>query len=574
MNTSSRWGIIGVLALAFATRVVGIFYGLPLWVIGDEPPFILAALKLIDLKSLAPWQHIDELSSVLYFPPYLAYIYVLLFLPILGIKYLSFSGTADVFRTNLALDLSDFFVAARISNVVIATLTIYLTYLIGRAIYKKHVAALGSAYLLAFSVLHLSLSFTARDWIPATFLFVLSIWVLTAATWSAERKYIGVSIIAGIAAGFSLIAGFIMVFLLIWYLFVERHSVREALWDRTMYKTLAIFLFLAAMSISIYPYGFHFASDNSIAVGQSLRGFLFSLPAFYLPLLLADPTLCVFMIIGLFLLLRRERPIAIGVCAFLFTYAAIFYFLYHYEQRFLIYMYPLFSIIGGYAVGAAWEQGTSRTMRSALILILLVPVLISLRFDMLLLRNDPRVQAIHWINQHIPPNSKVIVYAPHMRVRSNSESISELRAIDPSALRQVDFSEEKVNTQNSALHALNLYTISTIGFFEHIDEYAQANKYQYLVLGGSMLDSVDGFSDAQELPINQYVRLTSGRQQPKYLTSSELIAFRRLIGSSTPIASFGSSEEYYSTLDSKYGFPLGLFRREAFGPRVAIYLLK
>src|SRR3989344_9607429 len=113
-----KWLLIYILAFAFLVRVAGISYGLPLWLIDDEPPFTLAALKMIQLKTLLPASHLEEFRTVLYYPPYLSYFYLLPFSILLGIKYLFFSGAHDQFIYYLTSDLSQFFLIARFLNVL------------------------------------------------------------------------------------------------------------------------------------------------------------------------------------------------------------------------------------------------------------------------------------------------------------------------------------------------------------------------------------------------------------------------------------------------------------------------
>src|SRR3989344_593976 len=82
--------ILAILVGAFLLRVAGIGYGLPLLVIGDEPPFTLAALKMLQLHTFIPALHPDAFQSILYYPPYPSYLLLAPFALIIGIKYLLF----------------------------------------------------------------------------------------------------------------------------------------------------------------------------------------------------------------------------------------------------------------------------------------------------------------------------------------------------------------------------------------------------------------------------------------------------------------------------------------------------
>src|SRR3989344_8445721 len=167
-----------VLALAFFLRVVGIGYGLPLLVVGDEPPFILAALKMLQLHTLIPALHHGDFQSILYYPPYLSYLLLIPFALIIGVTYLLFHGSAALLQAHLVSDLSPFFLAARLISVALGTLSVYLAHRVAEALFKSRIAALATAFLLATSLLHIGLSMVGRNWIFASTIFLLVLFVL------------------------------------------------------------------------------------------------------------------------------------------------------------------------------------------------------------------------------------------------------------------------------------------------------------------------------------------------------------------------------------------------------------
>src|SRR3990167_10363720 len=193
-----KW-LIFILALAFLIRIAGVSYGLPLWLIGDEPPFVAAALKMLELKTVLPVLHQNEFQPTLYFPPYLSYIYLIPFSLLLSLKYLFFSGSLLEFKNYIVSDLSHFFIIARIINVALGTLTVWLVYKISKNIFKKEWPALLSAAFLALSILHIYLSFAARDWVPATFLFALATFFLTKPDTPLKKRVVLVAVISGAA---------------------------------------------------------------------------------------------------------------------------------------------------------------------------------------------------------------------------------------------------------------------------------------------------------------------------------------------------------------------------------------
>src|SRR3989338_1954886 len=163
--------ILSLLFVAFILRVVGIQYGLPLWLVGDEPSFIFGSLKMIELRTFIPALHMQEFLWTFYYPPYLSYLYLLPFTFVAGAKFIFFSGSLGEFAQFLQFDLSDFFLAARLLSACIGTATVYLVYRVGKNIFGREREALFSAAFLAFSFLHVNFSHWARHWAPATFVF-------------------------------------------------------------------------------------------------------------------------------------------------------------------------------------------------------------------------------------------------------------------------------------------------------------------------------------------------------------------------------------------------------------------
>src|SRR3989344_2687413 len=187
------WLLLG----AFLLRALGIGYGLPLTVVADETPFTFAALKMLQLKTIIPVLHPEVFQPILPYPPYLSYVLLLPFAFILGVQYLLWQGSVELFQAHLISDLTPFFMTARFVNVILGTLSVFLVYRIAQTLFRSRIAALAAGYLLATSVLHIALSMVGRNWIPVSFIFVLIFFVLTR-EWSLQRRYTWAFTIAGI----------------------------------------------------------------------------------------------------------------------------------------------------------------------------------------------------------------------------------------------------------------------------------------------------------------------------------------------------------------------------------------
>jgi len=184
-----EWVLLSLLLLAFLLRIVGVGYGLPLAVVNDEAPYTFAALLMIQLHTILPALH-PEFQTVLYYPPYLSYILLVPFSVILGLQYLLWHGAPALFQAHVLLDLSPFFVAARLVTVLLGTASVYLVYRIAEKLFRSRVAASAAAFLLATSVLHEALSMVGRQWLPVSFVFLVVLFLLVKDTWSVRRRYL------------------------------------------------------------------------------------------------------------------------------------------------------------------------------------------------------------------------------------------------------------------------------------------------------------------------------------------------------------------------------------------------
>lgn len=542
--------LITIVALAFAIRLFGINYGLPLWLIGDEPPFVTAALKMIELKTVLPFLHQNELRSTLYFPPYLAFFYIPFFSILLAIKFIFFAGDLEIFKNHIVSNPSDLFLLARSLNVILGTATIYFIYRIAKNIFKEERPALLAAALLALSPLHVYFSVFARDWVPATFLFTIAIFILSRVDRPLINKYLIAAIIAGLAFGISLIAGFIMVFTLFWYLFYEKHTLLSVFVNKALYAALLIFLALAALSIALYPYGFHFASDNSIgSTTKSFYAYLTNLANFLYPALLSEPILIITALLGLFFCWSDRRDWFWTSASFIFTYASILYWLYHYEYRYTIYLFPLLAILAGYGLHRITNFLPNKKLANFVIAILLIFLAITIsRFSNLLLQNDTRAQARHWVETNLPTNTKIIVFAELMRLTSTLEAKAEQQALDPASLRQVDLSENYLRTEpqaSQAFHALNLYTVENQELYQNPIAYVTKHHYEYLILD-------------HNFPENN---------------SDRRAAWLALAETGRPIIHFGSTDEKHLIRDGWFPNIFDLLKLKNLGPKITIYKL-
>jgi len=476
-----------ILLAAFLIRIAGVTYGLPLRLVGDESPYVVAALKMIEEKTLWPRTHYAEFQKILYFPPFIAYVYVAPFLAVLAAKLIFFRGGLSDFSRFIISDPSSLFITARVINVLFGVLTVWLIYKIAKNVFRKEAIALLSSTFLALSLLHINLSFLGRDWVINVFIFSLVLYWLSRPDVNRTKKYVQASLIAGLGFGVHLLAAFAALFIGLWYFFDQETSWKNFFKNKIPYLSSGIFGLLALMGYLIYPFGYLLGNSTAHQT-KTFLGALKMQGAFWNSLAHSEPVLFLFLVIGNgFLFLNLKKYFWMWLI-FINGYISVFYFIFYYQNRFALYLYPLFALIAGYGLYNLWLKMRNKNRRLIAILggagfVLMLAGAIKL--DFLILKNDTRLQARQWIEANLPEQTKIIVAAPLTRLAATPEAIKEQEKIQASSLRQTDLMERDFTTPKS-FHALNLYTITeqeSSLFYENIEEYVKNNRYQYIFLG-------------------------------------------------------------------------------------------
>ena len=482
--------LIAILTVSFLVRFAGINYGLPLWVVPDEPGSVFGALKMMELKTLIPANHIGEFLNVLYYPPFISYLYIVPFSILLGFKFLFANIPAADFKNLAIIDLSWFFIIARFFSVIIGTITVWLVYKISKNIFKKDVSALLSAGFLSLALLHVSFSHWTRHWVWATFLLTLIIYFLSRQDFSPKKKYLWASLVAGIGMGINYQVGLSTVFMLFWFFFYDKLSLRKTLKERWPYAAIGIFLGLFILTIYVYPAttgARDLFADGKISF---LDGFIF----YFKNLLKTEPAFLFFTIVGFITSFIFQKKYFWNISFFSLFYIALFDLIYLNNGRYVLMLYPLFAITAGYGIQKLWEISPAKTkpfIFSAVFVTFVFMGANTLKFDYLLIKNDTRKQVLDWAILNIPEGSKIVVAAPLTRFPSTPEAIKEQESIDAFSLRKIDRAEQNIGQkyrQGKKFHALNLYTVNNSWFEENLEKHMKNGNYQYFVFSPTLLE--------------------------------------------------------------------------------------
>ena len=465
----------GVIVLTLLLRLPALGYGLPLMLVNDESPFTLAALKMLELHTLVPAFHQAEFEAILYYPPYLSYLYLPFFAVIVGVVYLMHGGTD--FVAYLVSDLSPFFLAARAINVGFALVSVYLVYRIGERLFASRAAALATAFLLSTSLLHLSLSVVGRQWLPVSSLVLLALYILTDERLAERRRYLFAMLIAGVGMGFSAITVLLLPLIGLYWWCLGKARLTTLLRDASLWVGALGFLVLAALPSLLYPSSSGFLVDLTLYDPKSLTGFVAIPWNTFRETLYSEPVLMLLGTLGGLALLRRRGRLVAFFTLWVLLYAVVFYVFFRFEPRFLLPIVPLYALLGGYAVV---ELCRHRLGTVVVCVLLLVPLVASMRLAYLGADGDTRTKARSWTLAHLSPSDSVLVYAATTRVPTTARAVAELRAIDPAAVRQVDKADEALDRELP--HALNLFGVADDAFFAELPRYARAHGYTYLLI--------------------------------------------------------------------------------------------
>ena len=482
--------IFVILATALLVRLIGIGFGQPLWVVGDEPSFIFGALKMIELRTILPSLHDTVFMGLLYYPPFLCYIEILPFLLLIGAKFLFFNGTIGDFKNYLLIDLTDFFILARCISVAIGCATVWLVYKIGKNIFKNEIVGLASASFLTLSLLHVNFSHWARHWTFSTFFFALIICILSSESSELSRRYRSVVLFCALGVGITLPIIILSLFIAMWFLYYERASLRAHIRKVWFWQALIGAILLIAAAYSAWPRGFyvaHNATHNSFLAGKTFIDFFRSYSFYAVGLIRGEPVMSIFGLIGCLYGIKNFRKYIISSVLFIFIYIAIFYLFFLQTDRFILILYPLFTTIAGYGFAMVVKYGLKYSRQLTYFLIGILVILqgfFMIKFDYLLAIDDTRVQAREWIEENIPEKSKIVVLTSLMRLPSTADAIQEQGYIDSASLRSIDRAEAELSDsffKEKRYHALNLNSVNSSTLYRELDTYIFDHKYEYIV---------------------------------------------------------------------------------------------
>lgn len=481
--------ILVILMVAFLIRIIGINFGLPFGVVPDESAMVYVPLRMIELKSIIPALHYDAFAGKFYYMPFIAYIYIIPFLFVLGVKFLLFYGTVEEFKKVLQLDLSSFFITLRALNAFIGVATVYVVYKISENIFKNKRPALLSAAFLSLSLLHIIFSHWARHWVVSAFVVSLVLYILTHPAWSKEKRYLSAATICGIGIGMMFEISILALLPVIWFFLCDKLSFFKEIKQKWTWLSVSIFFSIFILALLIWPKGaYSFQSQgNLIDYAHNIaRAFTTGYKFYFFDILERETTLLIFFFVGAVIGFKKMRKYFLPILSSVLLYVLFLYIAFNDLTRLILFIYPFLAVVAGYGLSEFLNifRDHKVIVYTVIGLVFLPLAANAVLFDYLLVKNDTRTQAFEWINQNIPAKSKILILAPALRLPATAESIKEQENIDATSLRTVDRVEESLDDKfftTKRFNALNLHAVVSSAFYFDICDYIIREKYEYLV---------------------------------------------------------------------------------------------
>lgn len=437
-----------ILGLALFVRIWGIDYGLPYFLIDDERTLVYTSLKMAELKTLIPTLHSEEFK-IAFYAPLMSYIYLLFSLPFILIKYLlgpfsNFSELANYF----ALNPASLWLIARIINALMGTAAVYLIYLIGKKAVNGWVG-LTAAFLLATSFYNAQFSHFTRPWGPAVFFVCLIMLSSLYIFKSPQRKYyLWTGAAGGLALGAHYAAAFGMVIFFMAHYFSGKFSFFKKTKDRNLWLAISVFallglvFILANLQLFLGWVGITRLSEYGTS-SKSLAGYLRIFAAYFKTLLFLEPVILIPFLLGAAILWFKSKkmffvslswPIIYISCLYVFFYPEFYKPITYY----IILIIPWMAVLAAFAIYYLISKLRNPLKAAAVLLLLLYPFSTAVFYSYLLSQKDTRILAVEWVEENIPPETKIISNLSYANPIPTKKAILFQKSLDENSLRAAD----------------------------------------------------------------------------------------------------------------------------------------
>jgi hypothetical protein len=414
--------ILAVLALALVLRLDGIAWGLPYsYVNADESTVVPKAFA-------AARGHLNP--QFFFYPSLYFYLLGALYLVASPFLWLVRHGN-PLAMGSYVVDPGPYLLLGRLLSAAFGTASVYLVYRLGRAAYGRP-AGLLAALFLAVTPLHVAYSHMAVTDVTATALSLLALVLLLEAAQGRRRWLVAGAVAAGLATSTKYNLGMLVLPASVAAVYACRGEVASrvaagaravTLWPRLLVARVYAPMFVAFLVASpfvILDAG-HFLHDflrQNVIMDRGWLGFENTGNGFWYNLQVnlggtLGVVLLVLAVLGLAWALWRRTPLDLILTPYVLVYFVYISTWKELADRYLLPIVPLLILL---AVRGSLEVAVSRPAAKRLVApvvaVLLVVALVgplanSVHFDGGLSGVDVRTRAKMWVEDHVPPGSRI-----------------------------------------------------------------------------------------------------------------------------------------------------------------------
>jgi hypothetical protein len=410
------------LLVPFVLALLGIGYGLPMHLIGDEEALIGGTLKMLELRQpfpvLAP-----EAFKFLYYPPIIPYLYILASLPVIIFKFIVSGFDVLALKDYFVLNLDGIWISARLMTAIFSLGVLVVTYKITKLIFFKPTAYLATS-LLSVSFFHVLLSHWARHWIFTIFLVYLTVLLALLFARGKIKKHWLIGLIAGIALGttYLTLAGLGLAVLILWF---YRYQIVRPIRKIVINIALAFVIGFSLIFINLPDLLRYSHGDDAVAepFAKSLVGFWQHLGQ-AITVLFNQELIILFLAIIALLLWKRYLKIKLFILFSILAYLAALYLVFHFETRYVYFVIPALAILAADTLIYLSEKIKNQKVYYLIIILIFIwPVLSVINYTRLILVDDTRELAVQYINQEIEDQEFLLV-SPYVNLHRSLDSLS------------------------------------------------------------------------------------------------------------------------------------------------------
>jgi len=409
-----------ILFIALALRLAGIGYGLPFQYHPDESSFVKEALDY-GKGNLNP--------EKFWHPTFFQYLMTLWFTLcfFLGILARWWRGLVE-FQAHYIVNTHYFWLMARVFAALLGTITVYLTYVLGRRRFGVKTGLL-AAGILAVSFLHVEHSqYATTDILLALFVPAVLFMALGLIERPSPFYYVFGGLFSGLAAATKYPGGMLIV------LIIAAHFLQHAPSTPRRIRRYGLLVSLVWLGIGFWvgcPYALldagRFLTDLKFMLAASQNPWLFGSGEagwkLYLGGTLWSGEGAIFTVVALAAVLtaalRSKKDIVLitfPIAYFIYMGIRPFAF-----DRFLLPLYPAMALCMArfviWAVAPLKGALLKGVVGGAIAAAVIVPSFVEVvRLAVFRRASDPRTRAAEWINENIPPDSRVLsdyeIFAP------------------------------------------------------------------------------------------------------------------------------------------------------------------